>query len=343
MTICLASDNWAPAHPSIVEAIVQANVGWAAAYGSDSWTKEAERAIQSHFPRQAAIFVLPTGTGANLFALKQSCRSHESVLCTDISHINYHEAGAAEALVGCKLLTCPHAGGKLSLDLLRHRLEAERSGGKHATYPRLVTIAQPTEVGTLYTFEELEALSAFCKESNLYLHIDGSRLYNAASALHCSLGEIIERASADLLSLGGTKNGLLGAEALLIFHPALQEGAEILQKQSLQLLSKMRYLSAQYPPFLQGELWRQLATSANRKAQEIASIVESTLPLKLSYPVETNQIFFIAPPEWIPKIQEEILCHLWRPERGEIRCVTSWHTSEEDIAKVRTLFQGLSQ
>lgn len=339
--VSLASDNWAPAHPQIVDAIAQANQGYAAAYGSDRWTQEATETIQRLFHRQCKSYILPTGTGANLFALKQSCRSHESVLCTDISHINYHEAGAAEALVGCKLLTLPHRDGKLPLDTLVTRLENERSGGKHSTYPRLVTIAQPTEVGTLYTLDELKQLSDLCKRHGLLLHVDGSRLYNAAVALEVSLNDLIEAASPDLLSLGGTKNGLIGAEALLLFNRDLWEGSEILQKQTLQLASKMRYLSAQYIPFFQKELWKELATNANRRAREIAALIERTPRLQLSYPVESNQLFFTLPPAWVSPIQERVQCALWRRDPCEIRFVTSWNTASEEVEVVGELLISL--
>jgi threonine aldolase len=340
--ISLASDNWSPAHPLVMEAVVQANQGFAAAYGLDEWTQEAVKVIQSLFRRDSKAHILPTGTGANLLALKQGCRSHESVLCTDISHINYHEAGAAEALVGCKLLAIPHLNGKLSLDRLVKRLENERSGGKHSTYPRLVTIAQPTEVGTLYTLDELRELAKICKQHDLLLHMDGSRLYNAAAALETSLNELVDAASADLLSLGGTKNGLMGAEALVIFNQELWNGSEIMQKQTLQLASKMRYLSAQYIPFLQNELWRELAMNANRRAQEIASLVKRGPQLQLTYPVESNQIFFTLPPAWVSPLQEEVKCGLWRREPCEIRFVTSWNTTSEEVAAVESVLTKLS-
>lgn len=341
--VYLASDNWTPAHPSIIKAVVEANEGCAASYGSDPWTEEAQRLLQDTFKSKCKVFMVPTGTGANIFALRLACRSYESVICTDISHIHYQESGAAEAIIGCKLLTVPHREGKIIPEEVLKKLKIERAFGKHSTSPRVLSITQPTEVGTVYSLEELKALSKLCKTESLLLHIDGSRLYNAAVSLNVNLHEIVTASSLDILSLGGTKNGLIGAESLLIFNPNLQEGSDHLQKQTLQLLSKMRYLSAQYIPFLQNDLWRTLASQANQKAQEIASVIKKIPHLFLSYPIETNQIFFTIPTSWIPLIQEKIFCYPWDKEKNEIRFIASWNTSEQDVIDTKLAFSEISK
>lgn len=341
--ISLASDNWASAHPLVLKAIVEANEGYAPSYGSDVWTQEAATLIQKAFKSKGKVFVVPTGTGANIFALKLCCKAYESVICTDIAHIQYQESGSAEALIGCKLLTVPNKEGKITPDEIVKKLKKEKAFGKHSTSPRVLSITQPTEIGTVYTITELKALAKLCKEQNLFLHMDGSRLYNAAVSLNASLHEITEAAHVDVLSLGGTKNGLMGAEALLIFNPNLQEGSDHLQKQMLQLLSKMRYLSAQYIPFFKDDLWHTLATQANQKAQEIAFIIKSTPGLSLSYPVETNQVFFTAPAVWIPLIQEKIFCYSWDAEKNEVRFIASWNTSEQDIKELRSILSEVSK
>jgi len=341
--ICLASDNWSPAHPLIIKAVSEANEGYAPSYGLDPWTQEAEGLIQKAFKTSGKVFVVPTGTGANIFALKLCCKAHQSVICTDIAHIQYQESGAAEALLGCKLVTVPNKEGKILPAEIIKKLKRERAFGKHSTAPSVLSIAQPTEVGTVYTLEELKALAKLCKEENLLFHIDGSRFYNAAVSLGGSLHEITEAAHVDILSLGGTKNGLMGAEALVIFNPDLQEGSDHLQKQMLQLLSKMRFLSAQYIPFFKNNLWQTLASQANQKAQEIASIIKATPGLSLSYRVDTNQIFFIAPPKWIPLIQEKIFCYPWDAEKNEVRFIASWDTSEQDIKAIRSILSEISQ
>jgi threonine aldolase len=341
--ICLASDNWTPAHPLIMQAVIEANVGVAPAYGADPWTEEAEKLIQTVFKSPCQVFFVPTGTGANVLGLKIACRRHESVLCTDIAHLQYQECGAAESIVGCKLLSIPHQEGKISPSGLLKKLKSERAFGKHSTSPRILSITQSTEVGTVYTLQELEALSQIAKQENLLLHIDGSRFYNAAVCLNASFHEMLHAARADILSLGGTKNGLLGAEALVIFNPALKPASDYLQKQTLQLLSKMRYLSAQYIPFFKKELWHQLASHANQKAREIAQIIQSTAHLALSYPVETNQVFFTAPASWGALIQEQIFCYPWDQEKGEIRFIASWNTSDEDVKNVERALTEISR
>ncbi len=341
--ICLASDNCAPAHPLIVKAVAEANEGHAPSYGSDAWTEEAGNLIQLAFKSKCKVLVVPTGTGANVFALRLCCKAYESIICTDIAHIHYQESGAAEASVGCKLLTVPHKAGKVTPEALVKKLKKERAFGKHSTSPRVLSITQPTEIGTVYTLEELRELAHLCKEEKLLLHVDGSRLYNAAVSLNTSLDAIAESGHVDIMSLGGTKNGLIGAEALVIFNPLLQEGSDHLQKQMLQLLSKMRYVSAQYIPFFKNDLWHTLATQSNQKAQEIASIIKSTSGLSLSYPVETNQIFFTAPASWISQIQEKIFCHLWDAEKNEVRFITSWNTSEQDVKEILSVFSEISK
>lgn len=341
--VCLASDNWTPAHPLIIKAIVQANEGYALPYGLDAWTEEAAGLIQTVFKSKCKVFIVPNGTGANVLALRLCCKAYESVICADIAHIEYQESGACEALVGCKLLTVPNREGKVTPDEVVKKLKRERAFGKHSTVPKVLSITQPTEIGTVYSLAELKALAKVCKEENLVMHIDGSRLYNAAISLNTSLDEIIEAAHPDILSLGGTKNGLVGAEALLVFNPHFQEGSDHLQKQMLQLLSKMRYLSAQYIPFFKNNLWHTLATQANQKAQEIASIIQSTDGLSLSYPVETNQIFFTAPASWIPLIQEKISCYLWDGEKNEVRFIASWNTSEQDVKDTRSILREISK
>ena len=335
--ICLSSDNWSPAHPLVLKAVLEANEGYAAPYGADFWTEQATSLIQELFRSPCKVFMIPAGTGANVFSLKLSCRPYQSVICTDIGHINFQESGAAEAIVGCKLLTVPHQEGKITTESVEKKLQAERAFGKHTTSPRVLSITQPTEIGTVYSLAELSSLSKLCKAEGLLFHIDGSRLYNAAIHLNVDLHEIVRAASPDILSLGGTKNGLMGAESVVIFNSHLYEGTDHLHKQTLQLLSKMRYLSAQYIPFFRDELWRTLARGANQKAQQIGAIIETIPELSLSYGVKTNQIFFTAPAAWIPLIQEKILCYVWDKEKNEIRFIASWNTSDQDIANLRSV------
>jgi threonine aldolase len=340
--VCLASDNFAPAHPYILQAVAEANTDFAPSYGSDSWTEKSSSLIAEAMGSPCKVLITSSGTGANVLALKLMCRRHESVICTDSAHINFQEAGAAESIVGCKLLAIPHTLGKMDPEALLKKVKNERLFGKHTTSSKVVSITQPTEYGTVYTLEELKALSKICREEKLLLHIDGSRLYNAAVFLNTSLKSIVDAASPDIISLGGTKNGLLCTESLVIFNKDLQEGSDYMHKQTLQLVSKMRFLSSQYIPFFQNDLWKTLASQANQKTQSLADILKNTLGVQLSYPVETNQIFFTVPKPWIPHIQEKITCFLMNQEKNEIRFVTSWNTSEDDITAVRQVFSELT-
>ncbi len=340
--ICLASDNWAGIHPAVMQAIIDANQGYAPSYGADQWTEKACRLMQETFKTPCKAYIVPSGTGSNVFGLLLACRRYESIVCTDIAHIDYQESGAAESIIGAKLLTVPHQEGKATPGSILKKLQLERAFGKHSTRPRVLSIAQPTEVGTVYRLDELAALSKLCKEEKLLFHIDGSRLYNAAAGLGVELADMVAAGQPDLLSLGGTKNGLMGAEALLIFNPELMDGSDHLQKQALQLMSKMRFLSVQFIPFFEGELWRTLALRANQRAQELAECIRSIPHLSLSYPVESNQVFFTAPSSWIPRIQEEISCYLWDRDKCEIRFIPSWNTSEEEIKAVQAVLMKIS-
>ena len=339
--ICLASDNYTEVHPAVLESLSKVNQGSAPSYGADFSTAEAQRLIQTAFASSCKVFITPSGTGANVFALKLALRRHESVLCTDIAHINYQESGAAEYVIGCKLIAIPHENGKLTPQAVVKRVKIERAFGKHSTSPRVLSITQPTEFGTVYTLDELQALSRVCKEENLLLHIDGSRIYNAAAFLNVPLSAITQAASVDILALGGTKNGLMCAEAVCIFNKNLEEGSDCIHKQTLQLVSKMRYLSAQFIPFFNNELWRTLALQANVQAQKIAAIIAKTPGCTLSFPVQTNQIFFTVPAKHLSVIQENIQCYVWDNDKNEIRFVTSWNTSDEDVEAVRALLCGI--
>lgn len=333
--IFLSSDNCAPAHPSIIEAIAEANNGFAPSYGSDDWTKKAQKLIQKVLGREGRVFMIPTGTGANVFSLKLALKRHESVLCTDIGHINFQESGAAESVIGCKLLGVPHVNGKMTKEALLNCLNKELAVGKHATVPRIVSIAQSTEVGTVYNLAEMAELAKTCKEHGLLLHVDGSRIYNAAASLNIGLDEMMAALPCDILSLGGTKNGLLGAEAVIIFNPHLFEGSDHLHKQTLQLLSKMRYLSAQYLAFFKDDLWQKLAQNANNMAKDMASIIENVPGLTLNYPVETNQIFLSADEYWFSKMPEKIHCLPWDLTKKELRLIASWNTTREDVSNLK--------
>lgn len=341
--IPFASDNCSPVHPSILKAICEANEGFSPSYGADAWTDEATQLIARELKKQCSVFFVPTGTGSNVLALNICMQRYQSVLCSDMAHIHLQESGALESITGCKILTVPHQSGKVTPSALLKRLKAEKALGKHATFPKVLSITQTTEIGTVYTLEELKSISAFCREENLFLHIDGSRFYNAAALLNVTLSEMVDAANPDVLSLGGTKNGLMGAEALVLLNSSLKEGCDHMQKQTLQLSSKMRYLSAQYIPYFKEGLWKELALSANQKAKQIASVIEAFPEVTLTFPVETNQVFFKVPFAWIPLIQEKVSCYVWNQEIGEIRMIASWNTTDEHVEALKSAFTKISQ
>jgi threonine aldolase len=341
MNINFSSDNYAPTHPAILQAILEANSGYASAYGSDAWTKKAHDLISEILNRDCLCLMTPTGTGANVLSLKIACMRYESVISSDIGHINFQESGAFESVVGSKLLLVPHVHGKISIDSIFQVLNRERELGIHGTVPRALSIAQPTEVGTVYNLKEMKELSEFCKSESLLFHVDGSRIYNAAVSLNLDLAQIISALNCDILSLGGTKNGLMGAEAVVIFNSSLFKGAMHLHKQTLQLLSKMRYLSAQYVAFFSNNLWHSMAQNANLMAEQASKIIKHVPDFNLSYPVETNQIFVTTNLDWFKKLPEKISCLPWDQEKKEIRLITSWCTTNEDLENFKKVFTKL--
>lgn len=338
-----ASDNCSPAHPLILEAMLKANEGHAASYGADPWTIEAQRILENVFQADILSYFVPSGTGSNVLALKLACLRYESVICSEISHVHLQESGAFESIVGCKLLSVPHFLGKVRAEDVLQKIQAEKFSGKHATSPKVLSIAQPTEVGTVYSLNELRELSDLCKKEGLYLHIDGSRIYNAAVSLNADLHEITKSAGVDILSLGGTKNGLVGAEALLIFNPKLRAGSDIMHKQTLQLLSKMRFLSAQFIAYFTNNLWHTLATNANKQTAKLGTIIENSKLCSLSYPTKTNQIFFTTSKDVLPIIHQNIDCLLWDQEINQIRFIASWNTTDEEIEKTRQIFKKVTE
>ncbi|MDQ3758635.1 MAG: beta-eliminating lyase-related protein, partial [Actinomycetota bacterium] len=256
-----ASDNHAPVHPDVLEAVAAANEGHAASYGGDPWTAQAEALFRRHLGEKARAFLVFNGSGANVACLDAALRPHEAVICTDTAHLNVDECGAPERITGTKLLTVATADGKLTPGDLA-RWDAHR-GDEHSAQARLVSISQATELGTIYTPDEVAAIAERAHAMDLLLHVDGARLANAAAALDVPLAALTTDAGVDLLSFGGTKNGLMFGEAMVILRSELAPHAKFVRKQLLQLNSKMRFCAAQFEALLEGDLWRENARSAN--------------------------------------------------------------------------------
>ncbi|GAA3297745.1 aminotransferase class V-fold PLP-dependent enzyme [Dactylosporangium vinaceum] len=287
----LVSDNTSGVHPDILAAIVRANAGQAPSYGDDPLTAQAEQLIRDHFGPQAEVAFAVTGTAANVIALATLLRPYETVLCAETAHIATDECAAPEHFTGARLTTVPTRDGRLTPDQVAAFARAD--GSPHSPRPRAVSIAQPTELGTLYSVADLQALAATAHAHGLRLHIDGARLANAAAALGTGLAEAAT--GADIVSLGGTKNGALAADAVIFLDPSLAGPRRLIQKQAMQLLSKGRFVAAQFVALLEGDLWRTNATHANAMAARVAEVVSSVPGAVIAFPVQTNAVFATLP------------------------------------------------
>ena len=324
-----ASDNYAGVHPEVLAAVAQANEGHAVAYGGDPWTSRAQEVLRGHFgPGAESLFVF-NGSGANVLAMRCVCRPWQAVICAESAHANVDEGGAPEAIAGVKLLTAPSGDGKLTESDIRARVT--RLGDEHAVQPRLVTITQSTEMGTRYTPEEIAALAQTVHELGLLLHVDGSRLANAAAGLGIGLGDLTTDAGVDLVSLGGTKNGLLLGEALVFLSPGLADGARYLRKQTLQLASKGRFLAAQFVAMYGSDLWRRAAEHANEMAARLAAHLSQIPRVAVTQPVQANAVFAIIPATAADRVRERWPFYIWNEATGEARLMCAWDTHREDV------------
>lgn len=329
-----ASDNHSGAHPEVMEAIVRANVDHAASYGEDGWTKRFDDVVQEHFGPEAVAFPVFNGTGANVLAIDALTRPHEAVICAANSHIDIDECGAPERYAGVKLLRAEPVGGKLTPEAL-HRWDARR-GDPHHNQPRLISVAQATEVGTVYSVEELRAIADAAHAAGMYMHVDGARLANAAASLDVPLGTLAVGVEADVVSLGATKNGGLFGDAVVFLDPGLGRDFEYVRKQGMQLASKMRFLSAQFEAlFGPGELWRRNAENANAMAARLAAGVGAVEGVVIVHPVEANGVFARLPRPAIDTLLRDLPgdhpFYIWDDSEDTIRWMCSWDTTPEDV------------
>jgi threonine aldolase len=322
-----ASDNSATIHPDVLAAIARVNVGHTFGYGHDDYTLSVERRVAACFGEHASAFFVFNGTGANVVSLRAACRRFEAVICAETAHLNVDECGAPEVVAGVKLLPVPGVDGKLTPELVESRIA--RVGDEHAVQPHLVSISQCTELGTVYSTAETRALAEVAHSHDLLLHVDGARLSNAAAALDVPLAELV--AGVDVLSFGGTKNGLLGAEAVVLLKPELAHDFLYIRKQSMQLASKMRFLAAQFDALLSDELWLRCARHANAMAARLAGALADVPGLTITRPVQTNAVFAVLPAAVTEALQREWPFYIWDESVGEVRWMCSWDTTEEDV------------
>lgn len=334
-----ASDNNSGVHPVIMDAIVNANKGHAIAYGDDHYTQEAVELFKAHFGPEVEVFFVFIGSAANVLGIKAATQPFHAVITPDTAHIHVDECGAPERFTGCKLLTVPTPHGKLTVELAQTQMQG--IGFEHHVQPKVVSISQPTELGTLYTVEEIKALADFAHSNEMYLHMDGARLANAAVALGMSFKEFTMDAGVDILSFGGTKNGMMYGEAIVFFNPQLAQDFKYTRKQGLQLASKMRYISAQFIAYLSDNQCYETADHANRMAKLLEEQLKTIPQVQLTQSVDVNGVFAIVPPHIIEPLQEEYFFYMWDEQRNEARWMTSWDTTPEDILNFTTKLKQL--
>jgi len=326
-----ASDNNAGVHSEVIKAIAAANAGHVIAYGDDPYTARAVEQFQKHFGKDIAVYFVFGGTGANVLGLQAVTKSYNAVICAETAHINVDECGAPEKFTGCKLLCVSTPDGKIRAEQIRPFLHGV--GFEHHVQPRVVSISQATEMGTVYTQREVKTLSGFAHKHNMLLHMDGARIANAAVSLNASFKEIAKDAGVDVLSFGGAKNGMMYGEAVVFFDRQLAADFKYIRKQGMHLPSKMRFIAAQFEALLSGDLWRRSAAHANRMAQLLASELAKIPRIAITQKVEANGVFALVPQKYIALLQKKYFFYVWNDETSEIRLMTSFDTTEQDIAE----------
>jgi threonine aldolase len=321
------SDNHAGAHDAVLRMISASNAGDAHAYGADPWTERAARELRDIFSARGGVYFVFNGTAANVLGLSLLLRPYEAVICAESAHLNVDECGAPERVLGSKLLPVPAPDGKLTPDLIASRLGGRRD--EHRVQPRAVAIAQVTEFGTCYTIAELRELGEFCRAHDLRLYMDGARLANAAAALGCDLANLA--APVDVLSFGGTTNGAVGAEAVVVMADGLDEDLPYRRKQQMQLASKMRFLAAQFLGLLEDDVWLRNARHANAMARRLADGVHGIPGIELRQPVESNAVFATMDPQDIEPLQRQWGFYVWNEQDHVVRWMTAFDTSEAAV------------
>lgn len=328
-TRSFASDNNAGVHPEVLEAIARANQGHVVAYGDDPYTRSAVARFEEHFGEGIDVFYTFNGTGANVLGLQALNRPYHAVLCSEHAHIYTDECGAPEKHTGCKLIPLPNPDGKITLDAVRHAYHG--IGDQHHVQARVISITQSTEMGTVYQAGEIQALARFAHEHEMFLHVDGARIANAAASLGQTLRQATRDLGADVLSFGGTKNGILGGEAVVFFNRKLSTDFLYLRKQGMQLASKMRFIAVQFEALLTDDLWRRSAQHANHMARLLEAELRRIPQVKIVWKVEANGVFAQIPQHAIQKIKDRYFFYMWIEEESIVRWMCSFDTTEGDV------------
>ncbi len=323
------SDNHATVHPRFLEVLQEVNRYQVPSYGTDHWSIEVGKAFEREFGPKTESFLVFNGTAANVLALRAMVKNYQSIFCTDISHLNRDECGAPEVIGGIKLIPVPSVSGKLTVSELEKLWM--RRGDQHFSQTQGLSITQPTEVGTVYSMQELGELIQWAKQKKLKVHLDGARIANAAVFLNKSLREFTTDLGVDVVSFGGSKNGLMLGEAVVFCNPTLAEDFKYIRKQSLQLPSKSRFIAAQFLAYLNEGLWREIAQATLNHAQTLKTLVANIPQVEIQYPVESNAVFPKIPKEWVKPLREKYFFYVWDERDYICRWMTSWDTKPTDV------------
>ncbi len=334
-----ASDNNSGVHPEILKAIEKVNLGHTTGYGDDDITRSALGKFEEIFGKESDVYFVFLGTAANVLGLNAVTRSYHSVICPEGAHINEDECGAPEKFNGFKLLPVHTTNGKLTTKGIKQHLHG--IDFEHHSQPRVVSVSQSTEIGTVYSIEELKEICEYAHNNNLLVHMDGARIANAAVSLNASFAEITKDVGIDVLSFGGTKNGMMYGEAIVFMNKSLSEGFKYIRKQGMQLASKMRFISAQFERYLTDDLWRETASHANNMAQLLAEEAKQIPGIEITQPVDANGVFAKVPGHIIPELQKEFFFYVWDENESVVRWMTSFDTTEEEINSFVKLIKSL--
>jgi threonine aldolase len=325
----LAIDNYSGVHPEIMNALLNANKEHQGAYGNDEYTKRAIDLFRKQFGSETEVFFVYNGTGANVLGLSALTRSYHSIICSELAHINVDESTAPEKFTGCKQIGIPTKNGKILPEQIEEKIQ--RIGDQHHPQARVISISQSTEYGTVYTADEIKKISAVAKKHSLYLHMDGARISNAAVSLGTDFKTFTKDAGVDVLSFGGTKNGMMFGESVVVFNPELAKEFYYLRKQGMQLHSKMRFISAQFEAYFSNDLWKRSASYSNAMAKKLEAGLRSIPSVTITQSVDANGVFALFPKEITPELQKEIFFYVWNDRTNEVRLMCSFDTKEEEI------------
>ena len=325
-----ASDNYAGVLPEVMDALHRANAGHARSYGADDITARTAGLFRDVFGANASVYFVFNGTGANVLSISSATQSYNAVLCSETSHIYCDESSAPETFTGCRFFPLPADElGKITVDAVKERLI--RKGDVHYAQTALLSLTQSTEYGTVYSADEIRELADLAHANGLFVHVDGSRFFNAAAASGCSLREISADAGVDILSLGGTKAGMMYGEAVVVFNNELNRQIAFKHKQVMQLASKTRFIAAQFEAMLTDELWHRTASHANKMAQRLQAALSDYPDVKITRPVQANALFAEIPRHWYEPLQQHYPFYVWIESTYEVRMMCSWDTTDADI------------